>query len=341
MKSPMCTINRLLVTSLLVLAAGVWPTQAACPYEFKCLNYGSFNQETCACDCFPSYSSQYCEKAECPNEPVQCEASLGKQACQDEALKFYCPKMCGLSSCECGYGECLNGGTFDQATCSCSCPLPFSGKVCQDCQADFEQCGSVWKSEVCVKDQIFSKLCPRLCKYQNCHLISPAPSGKKCPFNKQCYNHGTLNKTTCECECLPNYEGEFCETLFCPAEHHDPSLCDSISVVHCWVDLVFNYCPFKCGKCSLRPKTPQPTTSTAETTKLECVAKNCKYSFGFDDEVECKCICDKEGFSGELCEKFDCQNPVKDDEFYCDSEVDCSDEYDVSICPKMCLCKQA
>lgn len=51
--------------------------------------------------------------------------------------------MCSSPICNCGMDSCLNGGTFNPSTCSCDCPLPFSGSVCQNCLPDEPACGSL------------------------------------------------------------------------------------------------------------------------------------------------------------------------------------------------------
>ena len=59
--------------------------------------------------------------------------------------------------------------------------------------------------------------------------------------------NGVFNAKTSECICYPNYSGDKCAKLSCPAS--DPIGCSSVSKMHCKVDIMGSYCPKFCGLC--------------------------------------------------------------------------------------------
>ena len=58
--------------------------------------------------------------------------------------------MCNSTLCNngCGLDKCLNGGVFNSKTCSCECPSPYYGKICEN------QCSSNF---TCLNDGIFNR----------------------------------------------------------------------------------------------------------------------------------------------------------------------------------------
>eukprot|EP00105_Crassostrea_gigas_P028320 XP_011449940.1 PREDICTED: uncharacterized protein LOC105344061 isoform X1 [Crassostrea gigas] len=132
------------------------------------------------------------------------------------------------------------------------------------------------------------------------NLAAPYTSGRrcsKCPNfcrngqcdcgGKVCYNGGTLNLNTCQCECMNLYKGETCEQLDCPAEDKwvcgrdwTPSYCKRFT------NVPFD-CPYMCGKCGSGSGTG--SSNTAATKKPAFVsAYGCKYSGKRSSLAECR-----------------------------------------------------
>ena len=81
----------------------------------------------------------------CDKQPVEC-ASFTVAQCSLPSITNYCPSLCGLCSptpatttttttttttmAACGFVlPCMNGGSFNTATCSCSCYPSYTGIV--------------------------------------------------------------------------------------------------------------------------------------------------------------------------------------------------------------------
>ena len=48
------------------------PADATCSSVKQCLHGAVFNNKTCVCDCFESYTGDYCEHADCSKQSSQC-----------------------------------------------------------------------------------------------------------------------------------------------------------------------------------------------------------------------------------------------------------------------------
>jgi hypothetical protein len=168
------------------------PTTTAC-VPFKCENGGSFNNKTCRCDCFPSYSGSRCENLVCSPDPSDCNYST--KDCVVSLIRNYCPNLCGM------------------------CPL--SG--------------------------------PNSTNATQCENVS-------------CFNGGSINMSTCKCNCFKNYNGDRCENLVCDVD--EPTDCN-FSSSYCLVSLISDYCPKLCGKCSNRTNSSQTDSLAANDTLSE------------------------------------------------------------------------
>jgi hypothetical protein len=138
-----------------------------CVMVKNCLNTGTFNSKTCACDCINSaYFGDQCQFSNCNNQPSVC-LSISSVLCSDDIISTYCPLKCNHVICKCGFDSCLNGGLFSLFTCSCSCPTQFRGIRCETLIST--------TTTTTVK---------RLCAQQ-----------------LQCMNGGKQSDITCACEC--------------------------------------------------------------------------------------------------------------------------------------------
>lgn len=101
---------------------------------FQIIKNSFSNNNTCLCDCFPSYDGEFCQHSNCTVQSTQCGVQFTPDLCINELVMNYCPIMCKAPICVngCGYDTCLNGGTFDAKSCSCICPAPWGGKICEN-----------------------------------------------------------------------------------------------------------------------------------------------------------------------------------------------------------------
>ena len=155
---------------------------------------------------FKFFSGNWCQTANCAVIPTKCGISLFPEAlvhlkaiyinntmqkvniffkliflnlrCGVSAVKSYCPKMCASRSCTCqnNIDQCLNGGIFNTATCSCSCPTGFSGTVCETlglCTALTCQNSGVYNAAKC-KCDCFSSYAGNSCELLLCNVPDPS-----------------------------------------------------------------------------------------------------------------------------------------------------------------------
>lgn len=163
--------------------------------------------------------------------------------CPIDLVKNLCPVMCSASVCTngCnGFDSCINGGTFNTATCSCTCPAPWNGQICENQCANTLTCqnNAKFNGNTCVCD-CFPSYTGSLCETLQCSVADPTDCSyylasdcavslisSYCPHlcgkcaqnitcNKTCQNGGHLNTATCACECYQNYNGLLCENILC------------------------------------------------------------------------------------------------------------------------------
>lgn len=146
--------------------------------------------------------------------------------------------------------ECLNGGIFEAATCSCQCPLQFRGDTCDQCSPNYfgtscqiyckasetcsgaGVCSADGRSCQCISGK-FGSNCA--CNAQNCSLgDASACSGNgscvnsectcnagfvgcacelQCSDETTCSGNGRCNQADATCQCNPGFVGKDCATL--------------------------------------------------------------------------------------------------------------------------------
>lgn len=281
--------------------------QLACP-TLNCQHGGNFNQKTCACECYPSYTGDLCEFGNCKNQPVSCLTDFGTAKCNDAQIATYCPQMCNMVVCRCGFDTCLNGGFFISSSCSCICPPQYTGIRC-----DFLAPVAITTT-----------------------TTTPPPCINKLP----CLSGGKLNLVTCNCDCLPSYTGVQCETILC--QNPDPTSCSLLTVNSCLTTTNFYNCPRLCGLCpnviATTTFTVAPVTTTTTTTTPSpgiCLPFTCFNGGQFDTQT-CSCICFP-AYSGVFCEILNCNlQPVECNVFQL---TQCTNYPFSYFCPNLCgLC---
>jgi hypothetical protein len=169
------TMKTFLVCLLLVqLFVACTIAQTNIPSTQQCLHEGRWNFAANRCDCYPGYSGIWCQIANCNLQTVACGLFSSFQ-CDVTTIKNYCPRLCNARSCTCpnGIDQCLNGGTFNSATCTCSCPSGFTGTVCETISTltckNSGTFNNVTKTCSC-----FPNYSGQLCQNLNCLLPDPA-----------------------------------------------------------------------------------------------------------------------------------------------------------------------
>ncbi|XP_052093281.1 cysteine-rich venom protein Mr30-like isoform X2 [Mytilus californianus] len=126
--------------------------------------------------------------------------------CQD------CPGNCANKLCDCDK-VCLNGGSLDLSTCTCNCKSGYSGPDCSlNCatKTDPGYCGTQYPPSYCATFSNVPSDCPHMCQIcPNCDIV--------------CLNGGSLDLSTCTCNCKSGYGGPDC-SLNC-ATMPDPGYC--------------------------------------------------------------------------------------------------------------------
>ena len=123
-----------------------------------------------------NFKGEECEYGNCINEPQSCQVDFGVSRCTQISIAHYCPLMCRLAICQCGFDSCLNGGQFIPALCSCICPALYKGTRC----------------EFLISTTLLSTTTTS---------TTTTISKKVCSNILQCTNGGKFNESTCACEC--------------------------------------------------------------------------------------------------------------------------------------------
>ena len=77
------------------------------------------------------FKGNQCEFGNCNFQPISC-SNFGASICSEYIVRTVCPKLCNQPICECGFDSCLNGGTFNNLSCTCNCPAQFYGQRCSN-----------------------------------------------------------------------------------------------------------------------------------------------------------------------------------------------------------------
>ncbi|XP_048250737.1 cysteine-rich venom protein-like [Haliotis rufescens] len=173
-----------------------------------------------------------CVEGDITKEYIVCNYA-GGQTSDDTKTPF---KLCTTSSCQtqcetrdasglcdCGGKTCLNGGTLDKTTCTCDCPVIFTGDSCETLS-----CSTPDKT-YCTDTNY--------CNFQNLVLECPTFCGI-CPSqcSKTCENGGSQNSIPCLCNCAPGWTGDLCDTPV------GPSTCDQV----CELPLILDEADCQC-----------------------------------------------------------------------------------------------
>lgn len=151
-------------------------------------------------------------------------------------------------NCQCNGLTCLNSGSLNVSSCTCSCFNNYNGTRCENllCGRSQPDTCLIYNTGLC-QSSIISSFCPHLCGRCRSTTIATtlATTLPRCS-GVQCRNNGALNMTSCKCNCFSNYDGDFCENLLC--NRTDPRECLGYRLGDCVVELIRSYCPRMCRR---------------------------------------------------------------------------------------------
>lgn len=260
------------------------------------------------CNCTEGWYGYHCHFQKCIHGTRRCP--IGRKyclrqrcVCEKPWFGMFCdkkptvhpppPPPCGGKS-----WSCAHDGYFNNKTCTCECPAPWTGRTC----------------EQCVESKVFVKTGMVLDK-ENCEAI--------CPANRTCGKHGYLDKETCECKCDSKYSGPACTQCqerscnghgvfdkrvcgcLCEVPFMANSDCRKCRQMDCGVHGTFD--PFKCkcrckggwtglvcDQCPQRDSDSCPDGHVFDESQCKCTSE-CKpiscQNGGVQDPKTCKCKC--------------------------------------------------
>jgi len=348
-------------------------TVTQCP-SLTCSNGFVFNVATCSCQCGPGFSGLFCQNFNCSTTPVPDDKVICQNIpCGDPAVNGVCPFkcLCGGSTpapvTSCSPLSCTNGFTFNAATCVCQCGKGFSGTLCEnyDCSTtpvpDIGFCEHI----PCDGSQFINGSCPFKCicgrtttaptttetttttvtsitttstttlttttSTQSTTTLTTTSTATTSVVNSctplSCANGFTFNAATCSCQCGPGFSGTLCQTFNCNFTPVPDNAAVCPNVPCDGSDFINGNCPFKC-LCS--------GSTGASTTTTQCVPLTCQNGFVFN-VATCSCQCGA-GFSGILCENYDCSTtPIPDNALICPN-IPCGNPTINGLCPSKCFC---
>lgn len=151
-------------------------------------------------------------------------------------------------------------------------------------------------------------------------VTRPTTEQPQCEEILECENNFVFDVKTCLCPCKDGFFGDYCEDYECnkrpTIDSQQGGICDSLS---CNQPGVVNQCPFKC------------ICQDACEELLQC-----DNGFVFDIDT-CDCPCGP-GFSGELCENFDCSGLEDYESSDLCNLLNCDDAGTRGLCPHKCFC---
>ena len=223
--------------------------------DTKCGARGVPNADGSLCICTPPWTGDFCETLdegqvtlECANggtlvngSACQCVPPFTGPTCNQHLCFGGVPDVVGSQLCICNSTEwigdrcdirvCRNGGVFDLTTLSCTCPLQYTGPLCETRRCSvggnyirlgtFEAClcRGLWQLDVygnCTASPCINGL-PKAPSYTSCACTAPyveitttAAAAHRCQL--PCSTRGNYSTATRSCICVDGYHGLLCES---------------------------------------------------------------------------------------------------------------------------------
>jgi hypothetical protein len=280
-----------------------------------CLNFGVFHQSSCSCQCPPNYYGEVCQ--------------------------FYtaCPIVL----------TCTATGTFNPTTCICDCQTGYTGPRCETLITTIAPVtvapvtvAPVTVAPVTVAPVTIAPVTvapvttvgPVTVAPVTVAPVTAAPVTSCQPL--ACQNGFTFNAATCSCKCGTGFTGSLCETYVCSTlpVPDSPTLCPLLAAT-CSDASTKSACPFMC-LCGGTTAAPTVAPVTLAPVVTSCQPLACKYGFVFNTGT-CSCPCPA-GFSGTLCETYNCATVPDPAAVGLCAVLTCGPESISATCPNKCLC---
>ncbi len=187
--------------------------------------HGTLRASDGACVCQAGWAGDACTQRRCDHGRLACPE--GRHYCAEMACACH-PGWAGPSCSDpanerCSararhaLGPCLHGGTFNEAACSCDCPVGsrWGGRNCGTCAPQTSSCPeplAKFNTTTCACDCHEDQLLMQPCTHGG--LFNPNTCGCDCPVpwggpscsecretERHCYNGGRWNDWDCVCDC--------------------------------------------------------------------------------------------------------------------------------------------
>ncbi len=243
--------------------------------------------------------------------------------------------MCNAPLCSnsCGLDSCLNSGVFNPVSCTCQCPANYFGEICQT----YTTCSVILS---CVNGAFNPATCACDCNSGftgvRCEQMLTTKVAVTSCQPLACQNGFNFDLAACACKCGTGFTGTLCETFNC-ATSPVPDVASLCPLLTCGDPATTATCPFKClCTATTTTITTITTTTTLAPVVTSCQPLACQNGFNFD-LAACACRCGT-GFTGTLCETYNCATkPVPDNASLCPI-LTCADPVTTATCPAKCLC---
>ena len=313
------------------------------------------------------------------SQPAECGTVLTSAFCSFSSIAIFCPSMCKSTACTCGIDSCLNGGVFNKASCTCNCPRNFNGNICQNTGAATTATAAttvprttvaattvaattvaattVAATTVAATTVTITLTTPTtqtsiltfltttpVSNITTVTVTTPTTTAGTTVSTSavtsctplSCANGFTFNAATCSCQCGPGFSGTLCQTFNCNFTPVPDNAAVCPNVPCDGSDFINGNCPFKC-LCSGSTGASTVSTATTTTVVTSCTPLTCSNGFNFN-AATCACQCGP-GFSGNLCQTYNCAfTPVPDNAAVCPNVPCDGSDFINGNCPFKCLC---
>ena len=187
-----------------------------------CGDHGSCVANTTTCSCKPNRTGKQCELTIdfCePENPCQnggtCVSDFDKQSFHCQCTSSYEGDYCdSLYLDPCTHEPCQNDANctrLNSSAFTCECPEGWFGTICN--QEDKCFVNPCQNGGSCVNiEHTYICLCPRGYMGERCRHLADPCEDNPCQHGGTCRPVMSAPRGTIECECAPNYYGQYCDS---------------------------------------------------------------------------------------------------------------------------------